>query len=190
MTKDQLRKIYKEKRELLSAPERDKFGDLVLIQFQTLATEIPNFIMTYSGCEKFNEYDPALVNRFCAFRNPFATFAFPVIGKDNAMHAVPVNEDTAFVPNRFGIDEPAGGRPMDNWDIDMIFIPLLAFDVKGYRVGYGKGYYDRFLITCREDVLKIGFSFFTAENSIDDADEHDVPLDLCITPHEVYTFTH
>jgi 5-formyltetrahydrofolate cyclo-ligase len=70
----------------------------------------------------------------------------------------------------------------------MIIIPLLAFDEKGYRVGYGKGFYDRYLKECREDCLKIGLSYFEAVPSVDDAAEFDVPLDFCITPQRTYVF--
>jgi 5-formyltetrahydrofolate cyclo-ligase len=67
-------------------------------------------------------------------------------------------------------------------------MPLLAFDSKGDRVGYGKGYYDRFLAACRKDVLKIGLSYFPPVSSIDDIEIFDKKLDFCITPERVYAF--
>ena len=70
----------------------------------------------------------------------------------------------------------------------MVILPLLAFDQQGYRVGYGKGFYDKFLSGCREDCLKVGFSYFEPIETIDDCNEFDVPLDLCITPQNVYVF--
>ena len=48
----------------------------------------------------------------------------------------------------------------------MVFVPLLAFDKAGNRVGYGKGFYDLFLSECRQDVIKVGLSFFEAEEEI------------------------
>lgn len=187
MTKAQLRKIYRQRRELLSAAEKNKLEDLILIQFQKVAIEVPELIMTYASCATLHEYDPALVEGFCLFRNPFTVFAYPSIQKAG-MAAFKVNEETIFASNTFGIDEPVNGIPVDNKEIAMIFVPLLAFDKAGYRVGYGKGYYDRFLGTCRPDILKIGFSFFEPEEKIDDADMHDIPLDLCITPARAHTF--
>ena len=72
--------------------------------------------------------------------------------------------------------------------LDVIFIPLLGFDKQGNRVGYGKGYYDRFLHQCKPEALKIGLSFFEAETTlIQDTTEHDVPLDVCVTPTQVYS---
>jgi len=69
-----------------------------------------------------------------------------------------------------------------------VLVPLLSFDKKGFRVGYGKGFYDRFLMQCKSDCIKIGLSYFDPIDVIDDADEFDVPLDFCITPQKVYVF--
>jgi 5-formyltetrahydrofolate cyclo-ligase len=69
-----------------------------------------------------------------------------------------------------------------------VLVPLLAFDESGYRVGYGKGFYDRFLQQCRKDVLTVGFSYFDAIDKIEDTHQFDVPLNYCITPHRIYEF--
>jgi 5-formyltetrahydrofolate cyclo-ligase len=55
----------------------------------------------------------------------------------------------------------------------VVFVPLLAFDKKGNRVGYGKGFYDAFLSKCKPETIKIGLSFFEAEETIDDVFEND-----------------
>jgi 5-formyltetrahydrofolate cyclo-ligase len=80
------------------------------------------------------------------------------------------------------------GVKIDPLEVDFIIMPLFAFDEKGYRVGYGKGYYDRFLKKCNDSCLKIGLSYFDAVDEIEDTDEFDVPLDLCVTPQQVYVF--
>ena len=64
----------------------------------------------------------------------------------------------------------------------------MAFDGKGNRIGYGKGFYDEFLKNCSKDTLKIGLSFFEAEAAIDGIEPHDIPLDYCVTPEKIYTF--
>ena len=56
-------------------------------------------------------------------------------------------------------------------------------------VGYGKGFYDRFLKQCKKDVVKIGLSLFEAEEEIEDVFENDIPLDYCITPNKIYEFS-
>ena len=73
-------------------------------------------------------------------------------------------------------------------EIDLVLVPLLAFDKNGYRVGYGKGYYDKFLSNCRPDVIKIGLSFFDAVDEIEDIDDYDLPLNFCVTPQRLYDF--
>ena len=83
--------------------------------------------------------------------------------------------------NNYGIPEPFDG-------IDVVFIPLLAFDKKGNRVGYGQGFYDRFLHQCKKDIIKVGLSFFNAEDSISDTSLQDVKLDFCVTPEKIYEF--
>ena len=69
----------------------------------------------------------------------------------------------------------------------MIFVPLLAYDRIGNRVGYGKGYYDRFLAKCEAKTIFIGLSFFTPEAVIT-PEETDIPLNFCVTPNNIYTF--
>jgi 5-formyltetrahydrofolate cyclo-ligase len=104
------------------------------------------------------------------------------------MNAISIDKNSTLVANRYNIMEPLHGELVDPLMIDVVFVPLLAFDMKGYRVGYGKGFYDRFLQRCSEDVVKIGFSYFEAVSTISDVHEYDVPLNFCITPMRVYEF--
>ena len=88
--------------------------------------------------------------------------------------------------NRFGIPEPLHPEALERVlpaAIDLILVPLLAYDAQGTRVGYGRGFYDRFLHCCRPDAVKAGLSFFPpCAGPIDDATPDDVPLDVCFTP--------
>jgi 5-formyltetrahydrofolate cyclo-ligase len=69
-----------------------------------------------------------------------------------------------------------------------VLIPLLAFDKKGNRVGFGKGYYDKFLVHCKPTVLKVGLSFFDPVDEIEDIIGIDIPLDFCVTPKAIHFF--
>jgi 5-formyltetrahydrofolate cyclo-ligase len=80
------------------------------------------------------------------------------------------------------------GETINIQSIDAAFVPLLAFDKNGQRVGYGKGFYDRFLSEAPREMLKIGLSFFSPVDGIDDIDFFDKKLDFCITPDQVYAF--
>jgi 5-formyltetrahydrofolate cyclo-ligase len=189
MQKADLRKIYKEKRITLSAKEKNKLDDLLLIQFQQLLIDIPALVMTYSPFEKYNEFDPQLITDYCYFKNPNQTLFYPVINElDDTMSCEVVNDETTFELNKYGIAEPIDGLPMFPEEIDLILVPLLAFDTHGYRVGYGKGYYDKFFKECREDVVKVGFSYFNPVEAIDDINAFDVKMDYCITPTSNFTF--
>ena len=100
-----------------------------------------------------------------------------------------LTENTQLRKNSYGIPEPVEGLLVPENKLDVVFIPLLAFDKKGCRVGYGKGFYDRFLMKCRPDTIKIGLSIFDADSDISDATQADVRLDYCVTPEEIYSFS-
>ncbi|GAB3980555.1 5-formyltetrahydrofolate cyclo-ligase [Spirosoma terrae] len=99
--------------------------------------------------------------------------------------------DSILVENRWKILEPLaeGALPISTRTIDIVLVPLLAFDQTGHRVGYGAGFYDRFLADCRPDCLKIGVSLFEPIVQIDDTDETDIALDVCITPDKIWFFS-
>ena len=190
MTKNELRKLYKRKRLELSASERLKLDDLLLIQLQRLAFAQPiETLMSFWPIERHCEMNTHLYMRYLEYLFPGLKVFFPVI--DTATHqmlAVLVNDHTEFAENEFGIPEPENGEPVSPEEIDVVFVPLLAFDQQGNRVGYGKGFYDRFLTRCRADVITIGFSYFAPVNEIDDTGDYDIPLNYCITPEKIYEF--
>ncbi|MDI1316792.1 5-formyltetrahydrofolate cyclo-ligase [Flavobacterium sp.] len=99
-----------------------------------------------------------------------------------------LTDNTKFQKNEYNIFEPVDGIEVPNAKIQVVFVPLLAFDKKGNRVGYGKGFYDKFLSKCNEDVIKVGLSFFEAEEHIDGVFEGDICLDYCVTPTTNYAF--
>ncbi len=112
----------------------------------------------------------------------------PKMADDQNLKHFLLTDSTVIKPNKWGVPEPLDGLEVPIHKIDVVFIPLLAFDTKGNRVGYGKGFYDIFLKECNPNVVKIGLSLFEAEESIDDIAPDDVPLDYCITPNKVYSF--
>ena len=87
--------------------------------------------------------------------------------------------------NNYGIPEPQNSEPFLGVP-DMVLVPLLAFDQKGNRVGYGKGFYDRFLQNI--STQKIGLSFFEPLAQINDVHLNDIRLDKCITPNKIFSF--
>ncbi|NNF19677.1 MAG: 5-formyltetrahydrofolate cyclo-ligase [Flavobacteriaceae bacterium] len=113
----------------------------------------------------------------------------PRMGANNHLEHLLLTDNTRIAKNKWNIPEPLNGLQVPVEQIDVVFIPLLAFDEKGHRVGYGKGFYDIFLSACRPDTLKIGLSLFEAIPVISDIEETDIPLDYCVTPGKIYDFT-
>ncbi|MBT8183652.1 MAG: 5-formyltetrahydrofolate cyclo-ligase [Eudoraea sp.] len=99
-----------------------------------------------------------------------------------------LTDSTVFKKNQWNIPEPVEGISVPSNKIEVVFVPLLAFDLKGNRVGYGKGFYDNFLSECSSDVIKIGLSFFEAVEVITDVHKSDVALNYCVTPENIYSF--
>lgn len=99
-----------------------------------------------------------------------------------------LTDNTRIKKNEYNIPEPVNGLSVPSATIDVVFVPLLAFDLLGNRVGYGKGFYDKFLAECKPETVKIGLSFFEAEDKIEDVFESDVKLDYCVTSLKIYTF--
>lgn len=99
-----------------------------------------------------------------------------------------LTDNTKIKKNKFNIPEPVDGIEVPSKKIDVVFVPLLSYDKAGHRVGYGKGFYDKFLSKCKPETIKIGLSFFEPEEIIEDVSENDVKLDYCVTPNGVYEF--
>lgn len=95
-------------------------------------------------------------------------------------------EDTKLKLNKVGVPEPINGLKAEN-PYDMIIIPLLIFDKEGHRIGYGKGFYDRFLATV-PNTIKVGLSCFEPVSKIPEIDKLDIVLDHCITPESICNF--
>ena len=190
MTKKALRQLYNSKRLQITPQQLLKWDDLLLINFQRLAFDSNiSVLLNYFSMEHKAEVDTSLFERYLLHTHPHLVVAYPVISyADSTMQAHLLNSASELAKNQFLIEEPLNGTPIVATDIDVVFVPLLAFDKQGYRVGYGKGFYDRFLKTCREDVITVGFSYFEAVEHIDDLDQFDVPLNYCVTPQQLYEF--
>ncbi|MEN9547989.1 MAG: hypothetical protein RIR12_580 [Bacteroidota bacterium] len=189
MTKSAIRKIYKEKRHHLSILEKQKLDGLLLLQLQQLPLPFIAAFMNYWPLPESNEPDTHLFTNYLEFINPGVVTTYPICQFDTSyMQAAIVKHDTTFIPNAYGVFEPQNTSFLEAALLDIVLVPLLGFDKKGYRVGYGKGFYDRFLINCKASCIKIGFSYFDPLDEITDTNQFDVPLNYCITPETIYAF--
>ena len=189
MTKKELRKIYRAKRSALTPQQRLKLDDLMLIQFQQLSLPFMETILSFYPLEEKGEMDTFIFTDYLQFTNPGLVVAYPKTNLEACtMQAVATTSETLFEDNEWGIPEPAAGEMVEPQYIDAVLVPMLAFDEKGNRVGYGKGFYDRFLQHCRQDCITIGLCYFDPVPQIEDANDYDVTLNYCITPQRVYVF--
>tara|TARA_Y100001968_G_scaffold96042_1_gene86166 strand:- start:120 stop:689 length:570 start_codon:yes stop_codon:yes gene_type:complete len=111
----------------------------------------------------------------------------PKVYNDQLIH-FEIDLATEFTINELGIREPITKIEFDKSLIEIIIVPLLVFDRKGHRVGYGGGYYDRFLGDTPNNVVKIGLSLFEPVDQISDINENDIRLNLVVTPSKIYNF--
>lgn len=112
---------------------------------------------------------------------------FPALNEDNTLLFLPATPATSFYKNRFGIDEPDVDRKQAIMpqDLDLIFLPLVAFDKLGTRVGMGAGYYDRTL-TESHSSLYVGVAYEFQRLPFIEANQWDISLDVIITERGPY----
>ena len=188
MKKSELRKIFFERRMALSAAERAEKSSLISELFFT-AVDLAGLKTVHSFIPMVDrgEVDTSLIIHELWAKRPEVQIVVPRIDPETGeLESFAYTAETELRENRWGVREPAGGEPADPQDIDLVIVPLLCFDGRGYRVGYGKGYYDRFLSRCRPDCINAGVSFFPPIEQIDDLHAGDLPVDLTITPDLVY----
>jgi 5-formyltetrahydrofolate cyclo-ligase len=187
MQKNEIRATFRHKRLNLTKQQVSRYEDLLLIKAQQAGLESISCVMGYMADTSRHEPDPTNIIRWLSFISPGMVELMPRIHPaSGAMDAVVYEKGQPVHINQFGIAEPEGNVLIDPGQIDLILIPMLAFDRQGNRVGYGKGYYDRFLHRCRPDCLKVGICFFDPVEEISDVHAGDVRLDLCITPERIY----
>ena len=120
--------------------------------------------------------------------NFFKNFLFllPVIERENSMNFYPWKKNDILIINKYGILEPARTIKVIP---DIILVPLLAFDKNKNRLGYGKGFYDRFLnkyVKVRQKILSIGVAFSFQNHHNLPAENKDVKLDFIITEKGIF----
>lgn len=188
MQKNELRKIYLEKmKSQTPSARKEKSRRIAERFFDEFDLENIKFLHLFLPIEKFGEIKTDFIFRRIWREFPHIKTVVPRVDfAENKMRSVEFDEATKTAPNKWEIYEPFGNEFAENKLIDAVLVPLLCFDERGFRVGYGKGFYDKFLATCRADTLKIGLSFFQPIREIADVSEFDIKLDFCITPDKTY----
>lgn len=148
-------------------------------------------LMSFHGMAHKREITTESIHEILIKEPYFHQLIFPKVG-ENKDQIIPYLTDrkTKFEKSGWGILEPMEGTSikLNPKDIDIVFIPLLAIDKNGQRVGYGKGFYDRFLAQAKPSVIKIGLGLEELIEPIEDLSQFDVALDFAITPLSIYRF--
>jgi len=187
MNKKDIRGKYKALRQQLSESEIENKSLAIANRLLQLDIWDKTYFHLFLTIEEQKEVETEFILQILAGKDKEIVVAksnFETLEMTNYL----LTDNTKFQKNEYNIYEPVDGLEVPISKIDVVFVPLLAYDKKGNRVGYGKGFYDNFLAKCREDVIKIGLSFFEPEETIDDVSESDIRLDYCVTPITNYSF--
>lgn len=190
MTKAELRKTYLEKRKQLTPAEYQQLNyQLCEHFFAAVDLSFTKVLHVFIPIEKNNEPNSWLLIDRIRREFPHIRLVVPKVNSEtNTLENFFFEGLHQLQPNSWGILEPKQGVPAESQKIDMVLVPLLVVDRQGQRVGYGKGFYDRFLTACRPNCQKIGLSLFEPVDVIDDIDNWDVALNGCVTPMEYFDF--
>jgi 5-formyltetrahydrofolate cyclo-ligase len=191
-----IRRAMRKKRASLSAPERLSAADAiaeVLGELPELLTD--QYVAGYwavAGEVSLHRVVPPLLRRE-------QTYLLPVLSPDGdpSLRFAPWRPGATVAPNRYGIPEPQcpPGALVEAEEIELVLLPLVAFDRRGHRLGTGAGYYDRSFAFLKEVErpalpLLVGVAYAFQEVKALDFEEWDVPLDFVATEHELIECTH
>lgn len=185
--KKELRQKYKVLRQNLSENQKEAMSLAIANRILSLPVWGKNYFHVFLPIVEQHEIDTELILHLLSGKDKDIVISKCDLQSCNLAHYL-LTDNTKIKKNEYNIPEPVDGIEVPTHKIEVVFVPLLAFDKKGHRVGYGKGVYDKFLAECQPDVIKIGLSFFEPEEMITDVFDDDVPLDYCVTPNEVYRF--
>ena len=187
MTKSEIRKKYKSLRKSLSESEIDNRSLAISNELLKLSIWGKSFYHIFLTIEEQKEVNTEYILNILSGKDKNIVISRSNF-EDYSMSHFLLSDSTKLKKNKYNIPEPIDGIEISISKIDVVFVPLLAFDINGNRVGYGKGFYDRFLEACKSDNIKIGLSFFEAETESIDTSRNDIKLDYGITPAKIYKF--
>lgn len=186
-TKKELRLKYKTFRKQLSENDCEEMSLAIANQLLKLPVWEKEYFHVFLSIENHREIDTELILHLLSGKDKNIIISKSDFETREMTHYL-LTDNIRIKKNEYGIPEPVDGIEIPSKKIEVVFVPLLAFDKKGHRVGYGKGFYDKFLSECQPETIKIGLSFFEAEELIHDVYEGDIQLDYCVTPNKIYRF--
>jgi 5-formyltetrahydrofolate cyclo-ligase len=187
MLKKELRQKYKALRKNLTETEIENLSLAIANEILILPIWEKSYFHIFLPIEEQKEVNTEFILHLLSGKDKEIVISKSDFETRDMTHYL-LTDNTRIKKNEYNIPEPVDGLEVPATKIDVVFVPLLAFDKKGNRVGYGKGFYDKFLSKCKPETIKIGLSFFAPEEQISDVFESDVLLDFCVTPNGVWAF--
>jgi 5-formyltetrahydrofolate cyclo-ligase len=187
MLKKELRQKYKALRNQLSEDDLEEMSLAIANKVLMLPIWEKTYFHIFLPITEHKEVNTEYILHLLSGKDKEIVVSKCDFGTCNLIHFL-LTDNTKIKKNQYNIPEPVDGLEVPTSKIDVVFVPLLAYDITGHRAGYGKGFYDKFLTECKPETIKIGLSFFEPEEIIEDIFENDVKLDYCVTPNGVYEF--
>ncbi len=187
-TKSELRQDYRQLRKQLRGEEVNEWSRRIAKQVETWleGQESLRHFHLFFPIAKFNEVNTFYLQQLLEQQGK-TLYTSQVNREEDSLATLQLPADAAFFLDEWGIPIPQESVRVSSAKIEVVFVPLLAYDTSGHRLGFGKGFYDKFLTTLAQPVIKVGLSFFLPENALP-VEAHDIPLDYCITPDRIWTF--
>ena len=190
MTKTELRKFYLNERLSISDQDLAQFNrDICDNFFNQISLAHIKVVHSFITMENTKEPDTWMIINRLRKNFPDIRISIPRINVESlSLENFYFESPDQLKANAWGIREPQYGQETITADIDMVLVPMLIADEYGHRVGYGKGFYDKFLATCKATCIPIGLCFYDPVVRIDDTEAWDMPLNYCVTPNKVHRF--
>ncbi|GMV52240.1 MAG: 5-formyltetrahydrofolate cyclo-ligase [Chlorobi bacterium] len=185
MTKDEIRAAVRTKRSAMTAQQKETW-DLIIFEraHKQRAFQLAKAIHVYMSTSAEIQTNPFIEYAWGTGKDVYVPV---MIGSADLTH-VKVSRDTEWSTGSHGIPEPIDVRESVQASFFdptcCIVVPVVAFNEQCDRLGYGKGYYDRFL--SQADATKIGLAYEFQKTPQMPVDEHDVPLDCIATEERWY----
>ncbi len=180
LTKKELRRRYIEERQRLSQEERERLSSKIVNRVANLPyfKEAKRVLLF---CPHKGE--PDITPLFSLVWEEGKTLILPKVNGDE-LKLLAVERETRLDVGAFCLMEPQEGEEVEPERVDFSLIPGVLFDKYGYRIGYGKGYYDRLLRRLGGIRVGVCYEFQVLEEV--PRDSWDIPVDLVITEEKIY----
>lgn len=187
MSKASLRKKYKALRASLSPEERDNHSLAIANQLLKMDIWDYDYYHIFLPIERLLEVDTAYILNILSGKDKNVLISKSDFEKGTMQHFL-LLDNTKLKVNEYGIPEPVDGIEVAFTKAQVVFLPLLAYDLNGNRVGYGKGFYDKLLESHSGNCTTVGLSYFEPEKTKISTNNADIPMKYCVSPTNIFKF--